>query len=311
MKNSLLSDFIAFFFIFLFFYTGVIKLTEIDIFKEQLSSSPLMSSVAGIISWALPIGELLLAVALFFSKSRLKALYITTGLMTLFTIYVVAILLIDNQLTCSCGGIIEELSPRQHVAFNSACVILGIIGILAMRSKDRTYPFQMITNSSAIALFALVGWFLVSAFRAPVVEKTGLEGRLIPSIPLLLPDSTTWLKTDDIPDGRAFIVMGFSPWCSHCQALTADIKKHINDLKGTPIYYITPDSFQNMKTFYKHFKLAQYPNITMGRDSSNLFFRFFHSNTTPLIAIYDGKKRLKKVFKGQPTVALLAQGVEN
>lgn len=311
MKRSLLPDIIAFFFIFLFLYTGVLKLTEIHTFKEQLSSSPLMASMAGIISWALPVGEVLLAVALFVPRWRLKAFYITASLMAVFTVYVIVILLIDNQLTCSCGGIIEELTPKQHVAFNSACVILSLIGILTLRRQQSTRPFKWIANSSSIALFALVGWFLASAFRAPVVEKTGLEGRLIPSIPLLLPDSTTWLKTDDIPDGKPFIVMGFSPWCTHCQALTADIKKHMDDFKSIAIYYITPESFQNMKVFYKYFKLAQYPNITMGRDSSNLLFRFFHANTTPLIAIYDGKKRLKKVFKGQPTAAILAQGVEN
>jgi thiol-disulfide isomerase/thioredoxin/uncharacterized membrane protein YphA (DoxX/SURF4 family) len=311
MKRTILADIISFFFIFLFLYTGALKLTEINTFKQQLSSSPLMSSLAGITAWALPIGEILLAVFLFIPKTRLKALYATAGLMTLFTGYVIILFFIDDQLSCSCGGIISELTPRQHIFFNSACVILAVIGILALRRQQPTRQFAWLTGSSAIALFALVAWFVISAFRAPVVEKTGLEGRLIPSIPLQLADSTSWLKTDDIPGGKPFIVMGFSPWCIHCQALTVDIKQHMNDFKNVSIYYITPDRFKNMRTFYRFYKLADYPNITMGRDSANTFFHFFNSNKTPLIAIFDAKKRLKRVIPGQPKAADLAKSLQD
>jgi thiol-disulfide isomerase/thioredoxin len=310
MKRSILPDIIAYFFIFLFLYTGAMKLTEIQTFKQQLSSSPLMSSVAGIITWALPIGEILLATALFIPKTRLKAMYVSAGLMTLFTIYVITILFMDNEITCSCGGIIEELTPKQHVAFNSACVILALIGILTLRKQQPTRQFKWLTGSSVFALLALVGWFLVSAFTAPIVQKTGLEGRLIPSVPLLLADSSTQLRTDDIPTGKSFVVFGFGPWCKHCQALTAEIKDHMNDFKDIPFYYITPDSFQNMRTFYRYYKLSQYPNIKMGWDSANLFFHYFKAHSTPLIAIYDGKKRLKKVFANPPTAEQLLEGIQ-
>ena len=310
MKRSILPDIVAFFFIFLFLYTGIIKLTEVNTFKQQLSSSPLMASLAGITAWALPIAEILLAIALFIPKTRLKALYVTAGLMTLFTVYVIVLLFIDDQLACGCGGIISELTPKQHAAFNGACIILAVIGILVLRKQQPTRQFRWLTGSSAIALFALVGWFLVSAFRTPVVEKTGLEGRLIPSIPLQLADSTTWLKTDDIPSGKPFIVLGFSPWCIHCQALTVDIKQHMNDFKDIPIYYVTPDRFKNMRTFYRFYKLRDYSNIHMGRDSANQLFHFFQTNKTPLVAIYDAKKRLKRVIPGQPTAVQLVQAMK-
>jgi hypothetical protein len=311
MQRSFLPDIIAYFFIFLFLYTGAIKLTEIQTFRQQLSSSPLMSSMAGLISWALPIGEILLAVALFIPKTRLKALYVTAGLMTLFTIYVIAILFIDNEITCSCGGIIEELSPKQHVAFNSACVILAVIGILTLRKQQPTRQFQWMTGSSVLALFVLVGWFLISAFTAPVAPKTGLEGRLIPSFQLQLADRTTRLKTNDIPEGRTFIVIGFDPWCTHCQALTGEITRQIDKFINIPIYYVTPSPFNNMETFYRIFKLSQYPNITMGRDSTAMLFRTFHAAVTPLIAVYDPKKRLKMVFLKPPSVQELLKGVQN
>lgn len=307
MKRSILADIVAFFFIFLFLYTGSLKLTEIHTFKQELASSPLMGSMAGVITWALPIGEILLAVALFIPRWRLKALYVTAGLMTLFTIYVIAILFIDDQLSCSCGGIIEELKPKQHVAFNSACVLLAVIGILSLRKQQPTPLFKWLTTSSVALSLLLVGGLVVAAFRVPVYEKSGLEGRMIPSIPLQLTDSITWLKTDDIPTGKPFIVMGFSPWCTHCQALTADIKQHMDDFKDIDIYFVTPDRFKNMCTFYRYYKLSEYPNIKMGRDSANALFHFFNTNNTPLIAIYDAKKRLKRVIPGQPKAAELAK----
>jgi hypothetical protein len=311
MKRSILPDVITLFFVFLFLYTGVVKLAEIETFRQQLSSSPLMGSLSSIVAWILPISEIVLAIALLIPRWRLRALYVAAVLMALFTVYVVIVLLIDDQITCSCGGIIEELTPKQHVAFNSACVILAVIGITALRKQQPTPQFKRFSASSSIALFALIGWFLVSAFRAPVVEKTGLEGRLIPSIPLFLTDSTTWLQTDDIPTGKPFIMLGFDPWCAHCQALTNDIKRHIDDFKDIPIYYITSAKFADMKRFYLYYKLSQYPNITMGRDSDNRFLQFFSSNTTPLITIYDAKKRLKTVINGHTKALELTKSITN
>jgi thiol-disulfide isomerase/thioredoxin len=311
MKRSILSDSIAFLFIFLFLYTGVLKLTEIQTFRQQLSTSPLTSSLSGLITWALPIGEILLAIALFIPKTRLKALYVTAALMTLFTGYVIYALFIEDQVSCSCGGIIENLSPRQHVAFNSACVILSLIAILTLRKQQPNALFKWVTSSFAIALFVLIGWSVFTAFKAPQYEITGLEGRPIPSIQLQLADSTTWLNTADIPTGKPFIIFGFSPSCVHCQNLTLRIKKDYKEFKDIPIYYLTTDRFKNMMSFYRFYKLAEYPNIKMGRDSANIFFHYFNKKTTPVIAIFDAKKRLRRVFPGEPTPEQLVESVNN
>jgi thiol-disulfide isomerase/thioredoxin len=309
MKRSILADCIAYLFILLFLYTGIDKLVEIHSFRQQLSSSPLTSSLSGIITWALPIGEILLAIALFIPKTRLKALFTTATLMTVFTGYIVYALLIADQPTCSCGGIIENLSPKQHLLFNSACIILALIAILALRKEQPTRQFKWITSSSTLALLVLIGWSLVTAFKAPLYEWTGHEGQPIPPISLQLADSTTWLNTIDIPDGKPFIVFGFSPGCRHCQNLTLGIEEYFKDFKDIPIYYITADRFKNMRFFYRFYKLSNYPNIIMGRDSANTFFRYFGKKTTPLIAIFDGKKRLQRVISGEPTVFQLARSV--
>jgi thiol-disulfide isomerase/thioredoxin len=307
MKKIILVDIITYFFILLFIYTGIAKLAEVHLFKEQLVSSPFLGSLAGIITWGLPIGEILLAIALFIPALRLKALYVTLGLMALFTIYVVAILFMDDQLSCSCGGIIEELSPKQHILFNTACVILSAVAIAVTRRQQPTIRFTRLTGTSALGLFLLVGWTLFTAFSAPKTIKTGMEGRLLPSFDLLLPDSVTHFNTADIPTGQPFIVIGFSPWCTHCQGETVDIIKNMGRLRNTHIYYMTAYPFGEMKIFYNYFKLAKYPNITMGRDGKNYFLPYFKAGGVPYIAIFDSKKRLKQVLSGQIEAEKMAQ----
>lgn len=279
---------------------------ETHLFKEQMISSPFLGSFAGLIVWALPIGELFLALALSLPRFRLAALYITLGLMALFTIYVILIVSIDDHISCSCGGIIEELSPKQHILFNSVCVILCVLGITVRRRGSSSRSSTVLIGTLSIGLFLVVGWILFSAFSTASTIKTGMEGRLLPSFDLFLADSTTHFNTGNIPSGKPVIVIGFQPWCTHCQAETRDIIQHIEMFKDIRIYYVTNYPYSQMKIFYDYFKLFQYPNIIMGQDSTNTFLRYFHAPGVPYIAIFDAKKRLKEA-NGQISAERLAQ----
>jgi len=307
MKRSLPGEIITYFFIILFGYTGIAKLMEIHSFKDQLASSPMLGQLAGLITWALPISEILLAIALFIPVSRLKALYATAILMTLFTAYVITLLFMDNHLSCSCGGIIEELTPKQHVVFNSACVILSVLGIMAFRRRTDTVRFQWLSSGSTVALLGLIGWLVFTAFSTPPAAKTGLEGQRLPSFDLVLQDGKTHLNTADIPAGQPFIVISFSPWCQHCQAETRDIIQHMQQLKNTRIYYITPYPFEDMLLFYRHYKMAQYPNVTMGWDYKDFYLSYFKTRMVPLTAVFDAKKRLQQAFLLPADAATLAK----
>ena len=307
MKPIILVNLITWFFIFLFVYTGVVKLSEVHLFREQLLSSPFLGPFAGIFNWALPIGEILLAIALFIPRFELKALYATLILMSLFTIYVIVIYFFDSHLSCSCGGIIEELTPKQHILFNTSCVFLSTLAIAMRKRNAPSNRFQWFTGSSAIVLFLLLGWTLFTAFTAPTTVKTGLEGRQIPAVDLLMVDSTTHLNTANIPSGQPLIVIGFSPWCVHCQAMTRDIIKNIDQFKNLRIYYITTYPFEQMKTFYVYFKLARFHNIYMGRDVNDKFLNYFKAPGVPYTMIFDPKKRVKMVMNGQYNAVRLAQ----
>ena len=248
-----------------------------------------------------------MAIMLFIPAFRLKGLYLSGILMTVFTIYVIAILFIDSQLSCSCGGIIEELSPKQHLLFNSTCVVLCLIAIIVARKHQPTTRFKWITISGAAFLFLLIGWTLFTAFSAPPSIKTGLEGRLLPSFKILLPDSVTKLNTVDIPTGKSLIFIGFSPVCTHCQQETREIISHIDKFTNTQIYLVTPFPFKDMKVYYRYFKLGKYSNITIGVDSSNSYLSYFKAPGVPYTVVFDSKKRVKKVMSDRFDIDDLAK----
>jgi thiol-disulfide isomerase/thioredoxin len=153
----------------------------------------------------------------------------------------------------------------------------------------------------------LIGWILFAAFSAPAIVKTGFEGRILPSFDLLLTDSLTHLNTGDIPTGKPLIVIGFSPWCTHCQEETRDIIKHIDQFRNIRIYYVTSYPFEQMMVFYRYFKLVQYPNIVMGMDTRDYFLPTFKANGTPYTLVFDSTKRLKQVMKGQVDAVKLSK----
>lgn len=124
---------IAILFVILFLYTGISKLMDFSVFKEQISSSPLLEGLAPIAARVLPLAELAASVLLFWPPWRKYGLYAALGLMTLFTTYVIFIMAVDETLPCSCGGIIELLSWKGHLFLNFILTILALAGILLAR----------------------------------------------------------------------------------------------------------------------------------------------------------------------------------
>jgi len=309
MKRFSITDVIASFFILLFLYTGLLKLMGLEQFREELNSSPLPSSILGMIAWAIPITEILLATALITPRFRLKGLYATLVLMLLFTGYVLFILQIDSHISCSCGGIIEDLSPQMHLLFNSACVILSLLGIVASRKQKNTRRSTWAVTTFSFLMLSVISWVIFTAFTSPATVKTGMEGSPLPAFKLQLQDSVSFINTADIPTGSALVFIGFSPTCTHCQSEAADIVAHIKDFKQAQIYFVTDSPFGQMKTFYNHFKLKDYSNIIIGRDSANIFMKYFKASSVPYITVYDSQKRLKQVMNKQVSSSDIIQAI--
>lgn len=133
----------------------------------------------------------------------------------------------------------------------------------------------------------------------------------IPAFNLMEVDSTTIFNTKDIPSGNPVILMYFSPECEHCQKMTEALLQNMDSLKNVQFVMLTSLPFNLMKTFYEYYKIANYKNITMGRDYDFFFSRHFGSNYVPYLAVYDRNKKLLKVYDGGTKVSTLIQVVNS
>jgi uncharacterized membrane protein YphA (DoxX/SURF4 family) len=145
-SKSTLVEIIGFLFIILFLYTGISKLMEYSVFKEQIAESPILEPVAPFIAWTLPLTEFFVSLLLIIPRWRLKGLYASLFLMIAFTIYIGTIMTFNEKLPCSCGGIISLLSWRDHLIFNSLFIILGYMGVRMQRQIRRSLKQELNIN---------------------------------------------------------------------------------------------------------------------------------------------------------------------
>lgn len=136
-------EIVCFLFILLFVYTAVSKLMDPGKFAVRMSQSPLITNYAGVLAYAVPITELIIAGMLAVSRLRMIGLYAGFTLMVMFTAYVFAVLQLDSNIPCSCGGVIEIMGWDEHLVFNSVFALLGLVGILfqnSIQDRNKTGP---------------------------------------------------------------------------------------------------------------------------------------------------------------------------
>lgn len=135
MKRTTIIEIVILLYAILFLYTGISKLLDYSAFKETIADSPILAPIAKPIAWGLPWLEFVLTAMLFIPRWRLIGLYISLILMIAFTVYIIALLLLDHNLPCSCGGILQLLTWPQHLILNIAFIILATWAIVLERKE--------------------------------------------------------------------------------------------------------------------------------------------------------------------------------
>ena len=129
MKRSAIVETIALLTLCLFLYAAISKVMDYTLFREQLAVSPLLNPIATPAAIGLPIAEFILVILLAVPRWRLKGLYASAGLLTIFTIYIIIMMATSDHLPCSCGGLLEQLSWKAHIYFNGGFILLDAIAI--------------------------------------------------------------------------------------------------------------------------------------------------------------------------------------
>ena len=111
------------------------------------------------------------------------------------------------------------------------------------------------------------------------------------------PDSTAFTR-NQLHKKEATIFMIFSPDCGHCQHEAEMLTQNIQKFKNTQIIMITYLPYDEMIKFYHIYKIANYHQITMARDTRFFFPVFFNVKNLPSIFVYDKKGNFKKAFEG-------------
>ena len=176
MKNiaNIIIVTISSFFILLFVYASVSKLTDFEMFQVQLAQSPIFGKYSNVVSYLTIASELAVVVMLLVKRSRLTGLYACLSLMTAFTVYIYVILNYSESIPCSCGGVLENMDWNTHLFFNLICVVLAIVGICGASTISKK---KIIVVIGAVMALPTLLVFLI--FYPHINDSKGLFTRKI------------------------------------------------------------------------------------------------------------------------------------
>jgi hypothetical protein len=129
-KRSVLTDLLCTFFILLFIYAALAKVLDFEKFRVELGKSPVLNAFAFPVSILIPLLEVIIAIMLAIRRFQYFGLYLAFSLMVMFSAYIIVILKFSSYIPCSCGGILQSMSWKQHLFFNVGFVLLGAVAIL-------------------------------------------------------------------------------------------------------------------------------------------------------------------------------------
>lgn len=121
---------IDFLLMLLWVYAAVSKLLAAAAFREQLYNQTFPHVLADGLYYALPFAELLAAGLLSFTRTQTAGRWLSLGLLSIFSGYIVLVLLhFWSRVPCSCGGILSHMGWQMHLFFNLFFIGLTIAAL--------------------------------------------------------------------------------------------------------------------------------------------------------------------------------------
>lgn len=139
---------------------------------------------------------------------------------------------------------------------------------------------------------------------APYTKDSSLQNFQIQ----LLDSSTIGIK--DRFAGKPLVLVYFSPECGHCQEMSDLWAKKMSQFKGVNIIYSWFNfPFSEIQTFRKKYHLANFNNVTFGRDPDYSIPCFYRVEYTPTVAVYNKDGKLVEVLRMGITVDKIAKAL--
>ncbi len=157
--------------------------------------------------------------------------------------------------------------------------------VIFTQSKNKAPRMK---NMYLILLF--ISFLLITASQA--FSQSGK----VPPFQMTLHDGKIF-KAQNLPLGKAIIIMYFSPECEECHQFTEEMLKRIDDFQNASIAMITYMPVEKVKPFVSENKLDNYPNIYVGTEGYSLFVRNYYSILQfPFVALYNKDGNLIKKY---------------
>ena len=119
-----------------FLYAGTTKLFGGQHFIQEMMRSQLLPvPMIYVFRWLIPFLELLIGIALLQESTKIMGIQAAFFLMTSFTFYLIALIVVFVYPPCACGGILGGLSYPAHIAFNIAFTLIALLGIYTHEEK--------------------------------------------------------------------------------------------------------------------------------------------------------------------------------
>ena len=161
-------------------------------------------------------------------------------------------------------------------------------------------------------MLPLIAAFLLALSGNAQVDATAsapyLKDPAMPAFRILLTDSTHWFTQADLKKGKPVMFMVFNPECEHCQK-QADLigQEDKGKMAGVEIVMASYQDLAKIRAFATTYKLADHPNIHVGRDPNYFFSSHYSIHYFPFLVFYDRQGKLAKVHEGGATAEKLKE----
>lgn len=139
-------------------YVGIEKLWQLSAFHIALQQQPVISALAPILFWLLPLLEIGIGALLGLPARRLQhwGWIASTIMITLFSIYIaLGVLDVYDKKPCMCTSFLSHISWTAHLIFNLLILGLSLAGQVLNR-KVLLHGRNNLSNKTAVGLFLTI-----------------------------------------------------------------------------------------------------------------------------------------------------------
>jgi thiol-disulfide isomerase/thioredoxin len=155
--------------------------------------------------------------------------------------------------------------------------------------------------------------FPTTAFLQTVVDNNApyLKTKEIPSFKIFQSTDSTLFTKDNLPANKSIILIYFNTECGHCQYEANQIAHKMDSLQNAFFVWIDyHHTVTEIASFANKYKLDQFNNVVLGKESGFVIIPFYRIELTPYIAIYNVQHKFVKDFrKGEASITDLAQAI--